>query len=159
MHPVIPIPADGISLRPATMADAEMLFSWRNDPTTRRASHDSTPVVFEQHVAWLTATLMNPQRKLFVAVAGPKPVGTVGARRDEDGVWELSWTVAPSCRGKGYGIAMVRSLVSTLEGPLRAEVKAGNTGSMRIAEAAGLFCARVDGNILHYVAPAGRRRA
>ena len=84
-----------ISLRPAIIADADLLLAWRNDAETRARSHSAAVVGRESHVAWLTATIQSPDRKLFVAMLGGSPVGTV--RADFDGAChELSWTVAPA---------------------------------------------------------------
>ncbi|MBW6487332.1 MAG: hypothetical protein K0B01_14400 [Syntrophobacterales bacterium] len=68
-----------ITLRPATIQDADMLLDWRNDPETRKASHSTSEVVTEEHIAWLTKTLGNANRRLLVAEEDGAPVGTVRA--------------------------------------------------------------------------------
>jgi RimJ/RimL family protein N-acetyltransferase len=75
----------------------------------------------------------------------------VRADRDPDGTChELSWTVAPSARGRGLGISMVQLLLAEVSGPVRAEVKPGNPASVRIAEAAGMrFDCEREG-VLHF---------
>jgi RimJ/RimL family protein N-acetyltransferase len=142
---------EGLRLRPATAADAALLLAWRNDEATRLASHNTERVHPEDHARWLDALLRNPARRLFIAEANGEPVGSVRADRDDDGAChELSWTVAPSARGRGLGAPMVRLLLAEVSGPVRAEVKPGNPASVRIAEAAGLcFEAERDG-VLHY---------
>lgn len=67
-----------------------------------------------------------------------------------DGVAELSWTVAPERRGKGVGSRMVSLAASQIDGPIRAEVKAGNEASRKIAEAAGMTLEREDGGVLYF---------
>jgi RimJ/RimL family protein N-acetyltransferase len=141
--------SNGMRLRLATVADSELLLQWRNDPTTRGASHNSAHIALAEHRAWLEKTLRNPERRLYIAEEDGMPVGT--ARADlADGVWELSWTVAPTARGRGVGKRMVALLAQQIREPIRAEVKAGNTASARIAEQAGMtFDLEADG-VLHF---------
>ena len=138
-----------ITLRPATIEDADILLEWRNDPETRKASHNTAEVQRSDHVSWLSRTLGNPDRRLYVAEENGDPVGTV--RTDfADGVWELSWTVSPRARGRGVAKRMVAVLANEISEPIRAEVKTGNTSSVRIAEHAGMVFERESGGILHY---------
>lgn len=132
-------------LRPATMDDAEELFLWRNDPDTRRNSRTTAPAQWEGHIAWLQKTVSGgvPGRKLYVAQdAAGQPVGTVRSDEDPaDGLTELSYTTAPSARGKGFGKAMVLQFVQeNLQGKkLKATIKkGGNEASEKIARALGL---------------------
>lgn len=110
---------DEVRLRPATIADAELLFIWRNDPLTRQQSIHTDPVTWESHLAWLAASLQNPDRQLFIAEQAEKgeqkPVvlGTVRADKTDAG-YELSWTVAPARRGNGWGRKMVAELIAAL---------------------------------------------
>ena len=137
-------------LRPATLADAEMLLAWRNDPQTRSASHNEDEIPLTAHLVWLNQLLANPERRLLIAELDGAPVGSVRADRDGGGVTELSWTVAPTARGKGLGREMVIAALADIDGPVRAEVKVGNVASMRIAEAAGLVLVREERGVLHY---------
>lgn len=125
-------------IRRAVPEDAGLLFEWRNDPVTRANSHHTAPIEWREHERWFTAAMGNPACQLYVAEQDGQPVGTVRAERADDGSFVLSWTVAPHARGKGVGKEMVALLARQLPGVLRAEIKAGNAASMRIAEAAGL---------------------
>lgn len=138
-----------ITLRPATLNDAEMLLEWRNDPDTRKASHNTAEVQMDDHISWLSHTLSNPNRKLYVAEEDGYPVGTVRADFS-DNVWELSWTVAPRERGRRVGKRMVATLSKQISDPIRAEVKKGNISSARIAEHAGMEFEREAEGVLHY---------
>ena len=138
-----------ITLRPATIEDADILLKWRNDPETRKASHNMAKVQSSDHVSWLSRTLKNPDRRLYVAEENGDPVGTVRADY-ADGVWELSWTVSPRARGRGVAKRMVAILANEISEPIRAEVKTGNISSARIAEHAGMVFERETDGILHY---------
>lgn len=138
-----------LSVRLATIDDAELLLSWRNDPATRAASHNTGEVSLHDHLAWLTLVLVDPSRKLYIAEADGIPIGTVRADA-ENGITELSWTVAPSARRKGYGRKMVSVVAKRIDGPIRAEVKVGNATSVRIAFAVGMDFDREEAGVLHY---------
>lgn len=142
------MPAD-IALRLATLRDADLLLEWRNDPATRAASHSNAAVASDEHLAWLRDALATAERKLYVAEENGAPVGTVRADL-ANGVWHLSWTVAPQARGRGVAKRMVALLASRISGPIRAEVKAGNVASARIAEHAGMTLLRAANGVLHY---------
>jgi len=133
-------------LRGASMADAGLLLAWRNDPQTLKASIAPTPVGQVPHLAWLAAVIEDPNRELLLALVDDEPVGTV--RLDmENGVAELSWTVSPDHRQKGYGTKIVKCAVARADGPVRAVIRRENAASRRIAEAAGLRLSMVDGEL------------
>ena len=128
-------------LRPVTIKDAELLLGWRNDPETRKQSRNTGEAELVGHIAWLTKSLTIPNHKLYIAEDGGIPVGTVRADEDTDGYTEVSYTVAPSARGKGYGKSMVVQFAEEqLKGKkLKAEIKkGGNEASEGIAKALDL---------------------
>jgi RimJ/RimL family protein N-acetyltransferase len=139
-----------IILRPATVSDADLLLEWRNDPETRNASHNTGEVLRNDHISWLTKTLNDRSRQLFVAEENGVPVGTVRADSFDEAC-ELSWMVAPNARGRGVAKRMVALLACQLSASIiRAKVRAGNTASARVAEYAGMqFEGEADG-VLHY---------
>ena len=122
-----------VTLRPATMDDAQILFDWRNDYETRANSLNTVPVPWEDHCRWLKASLENPRRDLIIAEVEGVPVGTV--RIDRGVGTEMSWTVSPARRVKGIGKAMVAKACPP--GEVIAQIKAANLASQRIAEHAG----------------------
>ncbi|MBU1296152.1 MAG: GNAT family N-acetyltransferase [Gammaproteobacteria bacterium] len=144
---------DRVNLRPAEMKDAETLFVWRNDPETRKASRNSDEVIFESHLAWLDSSLSNTSKRLlWIAEVNGVAVGTCRADRVEN-AWELSWTVAPEARGKGFAHQMLSKLVHYFDEPLVALVKVGNIASMKVAERAGFVLKQdteQEGDILLY---------
>ncbi|MEK7551841.1 MAG: GNAT family N-acetyltransferase [Patescibacteria group bacterium] len=125
-----------LTLRPATIADALMLLEWRNDEETRRQSVNMDKVLLETHLPWLEKVIANPNRKLMIAELEGTPVGTV--RLDiEEPRSELSWTIAPKMRGKGFGTLMVIEAVKYFNKPLKIIIKPGNLASFKVAEKAG----------------------
>jgi RimJ/RimL family protein N-acetyltransferase len=138
-------------LRDAVLSDADDLFRWRNDRETRVWSRDTADVCWDEHVTWLKSTLRNPNRQLLIAEDERGAVGTI--RLDLlDGVWQMSWTVAPEHRGKGVGAAIVQLAVTRITGErVFAKIKAANLASRRIAEKSGFrLCGERDGMLVYW---------
>ena len=68
-----------MTLRPATLADADRLLAWRNDPLTRAMSINQNEVKFADHIAWLKRRLAAGNPPWIYEVAGIA-VGTVRTR-------------------------------------------------------------------------------
>ena len=134
-----------MKLRPATMVDAELLLEWRNDPLTREKSITTDPVPYDAHVQWLERSIASASRTLLVAEDAGVPVGTV--RLDDGDPPEISYTVAPDHRGKGYAEMLVR-----LAAPdhCEAEVKPGNKASIRALTKSGFVLSRESDELLHF---------
>jgi RimJ/RimL family protein N-acetyltransferase len=139
-------------LRPATTDDAQLLFDWRNDPVTRAASHNVGELKYSDHVAWLRRSLSMPNRSILIALVNDIPVGTVRLDRSDE-TTELSWTVAPEHRNRGYGRTMVGLAMNDISGPIRAEIKVGNIASIRIAQTVGMRAVETRDGILHFAHP------
>lgn len=138
-----------LSLRLASIKDADCLFEWRNDPETRKASHSTELVEVADHLQWLKASLCHQDRRLYIAEKKHIPVGTVRADFDK-GAWTLSWTVAPRHRGKGIASKMLALIVKEFDEPLLAQVKADNIASSKVAKQVGFRLEREENNVLFY---------
>lgn len=139
--------SQAISLRLVTSDDARRLFEWRNDEGTRSNSIQTDPVPWEDHVAWLDRVLSGktPGRTLFIAEVAGEPIGMARLDRevDADGKKhvEISYSVAPEARGKGYGKGIAlecKRMHIGADEQLLATIKKGHVPSERIAEALGL---------------------
>ncbi len=139
-----------MKIRRATMQDFDLLLEWRNDPQTRKASHTPYTIEREEHRTWLTKILNNPNWKLMIAEEDGIPVGIV--RIDyADGIYELSWAVAPELRNRGLGKKMVSLVAQDIESPIRAKIYAGNEASVKIAKYCGMAYEREEDNFLYYI--------
>lgn len=135
--------ATDISLRTATLSDAEMLLAWRNDALTRAHSRRHHEISLDEHRAWLESTLQSANRKLFVAIKNGQPVGQlrldIGAHRTA----EVSITVAPEARGQGLSVNLLRALESEARGleviTLLAEIHPDNAASIKAFKRAGYY--------------------
>jgi len=120
-----------MNIRLATRDDAQLLLAWRNDPLTRAMSKSLHEVQWDEHVRWLNSRLTRIEPHLYIAEIDGAPVGTI--RIDGD---EISYTVAPEHRGRGYATEMLRWAHAQF-GSLRAEIKPENVASVKAAERAG----------------------
>jgi len=147
-----------VSLRPATAADGDALWHWRNEPSARRMFFNGDPIPLEAHRRWLAAKLGDPALRLLIVVDGAgEAVGYVRCEARGD-VGEVSIALAPAARGKGYGTAALREAAARLfaEGTLRAlraYVLPHNAASVRAFERAGFVLrpgvAEVAGHAAH----------
>jgi len=143
-----------LTLRPATMDDAERLFAWRNDPVTRAMSLCTDEVSWEDHVAWLAASLECASREVFIVELNGLPVGTT--RRDYGDETELAITIAPEHRCKALPVKALRATIP--EGAsCVAHIKRENTCSQRLVAILGFNLAS-DGRVQLWRRP-GRSRA
>lgn len=133
-----------VRLRPASMADSDALFAWRNDPLTRANSKTTTPLDPRQHVSWLERVLADPTVSLYVAEERGRRLGVV--RIDSDGA--VAITVAPEHRGKGLATEMLLALPTDRD--LRADIRTDNLPSRRAFEKAGFVWAGEKDAFVHY---------
>lgn len=130
-------------LRESTISDAKLLFEWSNDSVTRRNSFSDKPIVWEEHLSWLTKKLNDESSHLFIADDEEISVGTIRIDAD-DAKKELyiSYNVAPDCRGKGYGAQLLKLVEDKMRRKYRGyvlvgEVKSDNTASQKCFEKCG----------------------
>ena len=138
--------------RLATMNDGQLLLDWRNDEATRINSHSMDFVDHETHINWLNNIINDKSRLLFIVEHEGSPIGTIRADiENSQNVCELSWTIAPTARGMGFGKKMVSEYVKKVSYVVRAEVKEDNIASIKIAEAADLKFHKKAGSVLYYI--------
>lgn len=66
-----------IEIRIARDGDSQKLFEWRNHPSIREVSRNSSVIDWEDHQRWLAKTLADPDRLLLVGEWGGEAVGVV----------------------------------------------------------------------------------
>jgi RimJ/RimL family protein N-acetyltransferase len=131
-----------VRLRQADATDAAQLLAWRNDPATREASFTSHAVTLPEHQRWLAGRLNDPTSRLWIAVAGEKQVGQVRLDLRSGGQAEISISVAPEYRARGYAVEMLAAAnrEASREGlaeEIVARVKPGNGASLALFARAG----------------------
>jgi len=146
-----------LTVRLATAADAGRVWTWRNDPNTRGNSLQSAAIPWPQHEAWFAARLADPDTILYIIeedTAGP--VAHVRYNRHDGDAAEVHITVAPDCRGRGFGTAALqvtlRAAMETLQvRRIDAVVKQDNVASRRAFERVGFVrdAARSADGLIH----------
>ncbi|HWJ32032.1 MAG TPA: GNAT family N-acetyltransferase [Gaiellaceae bacterium] len=132
--------AGGVRLRAATTADAAFLRELRNDADVRRHSRASDVVEEDAHLHWLTDTLADPWRHLFVI---EDPAGPVGQLRLDvhERYAEVSIAVVASARERGIAAAALRAADTKARelglSELRAFVRRSNEPSLRLFDRGG----------------------
>lgn len=144
-----------MTLRAADIDDSDLLLAWRNDPLTVAMSLSPDPVTPEDHDIWLTRVLAADAYRLLVAEDGGTPVGSVRLDGFGGNQFEVSITVSPSHRQRGYGRAMLEAVNRNAFGDLGARrlvaiVKDDNMASRKIFEAAGYCLDSIRNGVCRY---------
>lgn len=131
----MPAETPDLTLRPATEADSARLREWRNDPDARAASRNIDEVGAEEHAAWLTGVLADPDRKLLIAELEGGSVGQVRFDLLDADRYEISIALAPAARGRGLSSPLISKAVEWLrashpDAEVEAHVREGNARSL-----------------------------
>ena len=138
-----------LTARRAVLSDAMWLLALRNDPETVLWSISGMPVSAHEHASWFAITITDPTRALMVVEADSAEtalglvtyIATYRLDRIGSDQIEVSLTVAPEHRGRGYAdrVIILAARHAMREGPesVIALVKRGNTRSLRAFLRAG----------------------
>lgn len=120
-----------MKLRLASLEDRDLLHAWRNDPVTRANSRFTAEVPYGTHVQWLTETLASRSVRLYIGEHDGQPVGTSRLDLGHHDI-EVSITVAPQERGKGYARPLLAATLAEagVVMPLVAQIEVTNTPSL-----------------------------
>jgi len=133
---------DKIRLHEATEKDAQLLFEWANSADSLAASlNTSAPILWEDHLAWLSNRLKDAGSIIWIAQLQGQPVGSVRLTKTEHGL-EVAIYVDPSQRKSGIALTMLKEArngarIRGLQKPLIARVLRGNSASILLFEKAG----------------------
>jgi len=101
------------------------------------------------HIVWLKNIIRSSSRKLFIAQIDNHPIGVLRSEL-EDNIHEISWTVAPEERGKGWGKKIVAEFIASVPGVVCANIKPENVASIVIAVKAGMELIKKENGMLHF---------
>lgn len=148
-----------MKLRKATLADADLLLAWRNDPETRANSRNGNPITKDEHAAWMKRAVDPGHQDQLVLIAYDSrgPIGVLRfSGRDHDN-YEVSIAIAPTRRGEGLGFRVLKLGCDAMKGFLVAEIKSVNLPSRKIFEKCGFEEISEHGGYMLYRRP--RREA
>lgn len=122
---------DALTIRPATSADGERLWRWRNAPDVRHASLDPREIPLTDHLDWFRRALSDPDREILIAEQGGRPMGMIRFDRSQDAA-TVSILLDAGYRGKGLAAPILSAAIAASRfgrAPLRALVKRDNAAS------------------------------
>lgn len=136
-----------IIVQPATQDHVGIIFRWRNDERTRKASRSDAPISYETHVDWFSRVLCSKDRILLLGYEEGQPIGVIRFDGRGKGRHEVSIFLDPDLQGRGYGTALLAAGETYLRkevGPTRiiAEMLPSNDRSKRLFESASYFSTR-----------------
>ena len=131
-----------ISVRSATMEDAEILFEWRNDLDARRGFRNGELITFNKHLSWLEASLNDHKRFIVIGCIAELEDDIGMVRFDEKSLElaEVAINLNPNYRGQRLAAPLLRAASNfffkqtDMRFSLEAFVKETNTPSL------GAFC-------------------
>lgn len=128
-----------VTLRPATLDDADLILAWQQHPDTRRFARNPAVPARAEHEAWLAQKLADSNSLLQIVMCDDTPAGLIRLDCAQAAAGrEVSILTAPEQYNRGIGFAalrLARRLVSL--SPIRAFVLPGNEPSLRLFEKAG----------------------
>lgn len=132
-----------LRLRKATASDAPMLYSWRNDPSVRRASLQAAEIAYDEHESWVLQVLADSSRFLLIGQISGHAVGCIRFDCEADNTAVASLYLDPAVQGLGIGARLLVSgerflaARATSAFTVIADVVAGNKASQRLFTACG----------------------
>ena len=147
-----------ITQRTATLGDAAVLLTWRNDPSVREFSLHSEVISGDEHLEWLTARLERVQfEPFFLFSVDNKAIGM--SRLDvisrTVNTFEISISVDPNQTSNGVGtriLNMTCEIFSSLhpDSSIVANVHYHNVVSQKLFTRAGFKLLPTEGNFLNF---------
>ena len=101
----------GLTLRPASISDAEQLRRWRNDLSTRSASGTTHEVHPDEHERWLRAKLEAPTGTLMIVEENGRPIGQARLDLQEPHAAAVSISLDRSRRGRGLSRQVLLAVI------------------------------------------------
>ena len=142
-----------ITLRRVEESDKESLWQWRNDVLTREMSIDRHEVPWGDHCAWFERVQDDPNRHLLIGEFERNPIGTVRLDKAAETA-EINITIAPTARGKGFGLALLEAATQYAKTQelisLTAVIRPANKASQIIFERAGYQSYKRDQDLGYY---------
>ena len=133
---------NGVEFRSVKEEDFRMIWEWANDPAARANSFECSPIPWEQHKEWCESKMNNTNCSFWVASNHNREQVGVVRFDHHDGEANISVSVAPHARGRGYGRKIIESACdrvfrSSAANLIRALIKPANKASIKAFERAG----------------------
>lgn len=100
------------SFRLARPDDAMMLWQWANDPITRRNSFNKEFIPWTTHEQWFQSMLVSPDAQIWVFEWHGIPVGQIRYNKNGSDGAQISFSIVPAYRGRGFGSKILKDSIS-----------------------------------------------
>jgi RimJ/RimL family protein N-acetyltransferase len=149
------------SMRIATISDAGLLLTWRNDPNVRKFSKSTSLISPTEHNVWLEDRLKRfEEEPLFIFTIEGDLAGTarLDALPEEEKSFEISILIDPKFQGLGYSKILLNQVFDHAFGKLQAEmiiavIHSGNSKSIKLFQSAGFIYSGQEGDFFKYLKP------
>ncbi len=144
--------SSNVCLVKASYDDCQSLFDWQSNSDIRKYFHNSEPVKWQQHCDWLTDTLANNSKHLYMIKrydSDEQKLQSVGVLRldalqsskyEIDADWEVSIIISPKHQGKSIADKAIRQIPESFkEQGIIAEVHSDNIASHKLFSRAGFI--------------------
>ena len=103
-----------LQARRTRVSDEALLLEWANDPETRRNGFFSAVITPEEHHQWFVARLRDIERcfMFIIETQDGVPVGQVRFQREENGIYEVHYSLAKCFRGRNIGKEMLNRAIT-----------------------------------------------
>lgn len=131
-----------LALRQAESADAELLFTWANDPNVRAMAFNKAPIAWATHLAWFEQKRQDASTDIWICEQFGQAVGQCRLNAITPLIGEIHLNLNPACRGLGLAAAMIAkacqaSIARHQWQEIHAVVKLSNHASIRAFIRAG----------------------
>jgi spore coat polysaccharide biosynthesis predicted glycosyltransferase SpsG len=143
--------AEPVYLFPAQASDAKAIFAWQTEPGARRFSRNPAAPTWDEHCAWLTKKLGDPNCVFNLILVDAQVAGFVRLDALDRDTFEVSILISEAFQGCGVAqaaLAGVRRLLPDAE--FIAEILPGNDASSALFKRAGYV--PENGRLVHHAA-------
>jgi len=132
-----------VYLRPATMGDADLMYSWQSDKNTRRFSHNQGIPEYSGHKEWLDEKISDAHAYTEIILHGDMPAGVIRLDPVEAGssaTYLISIYISPDSYRMGLAKAALEIMRYVHQyAELRAEVHEQNKASHALFKSVGFL--------------------
>lgn len=131
-----------LELRQARYEDAELLFTWANDPHVRAMAFNKEPIPWQSHLSWFSQKRQDTNTDIWICSQFGKAIGQCRLNSVDNKTGEIHINLNPEFRGIGLSAPMIaKACILSAERhnwkEIRAVVKLSNHPSLRAFIRAG----------------------
>tara|TARA_Y100000817_G_C16816738_1_gene526882 strand:+ start:67 stop:531 length:465 start_codon:yes stop_codon:yes gene_type:complete len=99
-------------IRPATIHDLDLIFTWSNDKQVRKNSFNNSKIRYSNHKIWFKKNIK--KKSIFIFANGKKLLGLIRISDFNKGI-KISYSISKENRGKNLGSKMINFFCNKLK--------------------------------------------